>query len=79
VVEGGALDGFDDKWVAKLERYFLGQDNVLDMVVLTASGTVLDALASPGTVGTGPLNTTEDMFVMPTADEDDRIGRTTRW
>lgn len=79
LVEGGALDGFDDKWVNKLERYFLGQDNVLDTAILTASGEVLNPDGAPGTVSLGPLKTDQDMFVMPTSEEDSRIGETTRW
>lgn len=79
LVEGGALDGFDDKWTDKLERYFLGPDNVLDTCVLTANGIVLDPAGSPGTIGTGALNTDQDMFVMPTSETDGRIGQETKW
>lgn len=79
--DGGALDGFSEVFINDKLRYFDQNNpkNVLDNTLVT-NGTVWQVPAdSPGTVGTGPLDTSEDMFVLPDKSQDPRIGQQVRW
>ena len=74
---GGMLDGFNALFIDTLKRYFDGSDSVLSTVLLTANSVWQVPMDTPGTIGTGQLDTNNDVFVMDS--QDPRIGQITRW
>lgn len=73
---GGALSGFDDKFI---KTYDVRQDLVC-LNSLPISGVWQTPASTPGLVGTGALNTTEDIFVWPGDDgEGETLGQLLQW
>lgn len=81
VRDGGFLDQVQTAILENLKRYFdeTNPKNVLDNTLVTNSQQWQIPGDAPGTVGTGALDTSQDMFVMPGPQDDPRIGQITRW
>lgn len=81
IERGGLLDQVQTALLDRLKGYFDPEvkTNLLDNTLLTINGQWQTPGDTPGTVGTGPLDTSQDMFVMPTQQDDPRIGDVVRW
>lgn len=79
--DGGCLENFSETFLRNMMRYFdpTIEGNILDNTLVTNSQQWQTPGDTPGNIGTGPLDTTEDMYVMPTPSQDPRIGSETKW
>lgn len=70
LVKGAGLDGYDDKWIDRLDRR-----EELDEVTIVIDDEVADIADTTAAIGHGPLSTTDDIFVLTTEGR----GQTTNW
>lgn len=72
-IKGGGLEGYDDKFISKLDRR-----KELDEVFVTEAG--VEAAIDEGDIGVGGQVTDEDLFGQPIDVEgDSRVGEVTEW
>lgn len=66
---------FPDTFIAKLDR----REELDTVALLDSSGVEIPPLTASDEVAWGTAETGSDMFVMPTSNDDDRIGEVTEW
>jgi hypothetical protein len=75
LVKGGALDGFDDRFIRALNQYVADVRDVL----VTNGGVWQVTGDTPGTVSTGAFTGSNDLFGTPIDRDDPRLGDTVRF